>query len=562
MALPDVSALTAEQRRTAAWRVKGAPDIQPWPDLEYFNSEPCSRHEQVSPLCRRCGIILRRHQRVGASWMYLAGQGLLSDTMGSGKTAQVIAVLAMCRQSGELGLHNRAVVVCKAAAIHDPWGDELRRLAPGLSVFVADGDRDSRIAGYMGNWEVVVVSDRTFSPARGAKKSRDGDVEYLTQFPVGMLFFDDIDPMRNYTTETSYAINRLAGECTRVFGLHGTPLQKRITELWSFLQPVGGRAALGPVSRVRQRYVTQRKIYITVPDKNDPMGRRRVRRPVMVDNGLTDNKERIAEFQRAIAPLVLRRTAEDLDADTAMPAVQPNPVWLDLSARQRARYEDLRRGVLTRLTAAGEEVSYTEAAASFTRGWQICSGLAALDEGEGSDVSVKLDWVVDALTHDLADEKAVVFIYFKPNVAALSARLRDEGIEHVKFWSSETDKTVRHARLVRFREDPACRVLIGTTTIEQSLNLQSARHIIAVDTVLNPARMAQIVGRVRRQGSPFGTVYFHHLLARNTQEDGYLPLLRREQAMADAVWGEDSELWEGLTPAMLMRLVALGRAVA
>jgi SNF2 family DNA or RNA helicase len=560
--LPDVHALTPDQRRLAAWRVKGSSDITPWPELDWFNSAPCHRHEQLTPLCRQCGIVLRRHQRIGATWMYVGLPGLLTDTMGSGKTAQVIAVLAMCKQSGELGLHNRAVIVCKAAAIHDPWGDELRRLAPGLSVFVADGSREERRRGYMGPWEVVVVSDRTLSPARGKKKSRDGDVEDLLGFPVGLLFYDDIDPMRNPRTETSFAINRLAAGCTRVHGLHGTPLQKEITELWSFLQPVGGRSALGSLARVRQRYVTQRRKYIVKPDPKDPTGRRRIRVGIMVDNGLTDIPERIAEFRRLIAPLVLRRGPEDLDADVAMPAVQHNPVWVDLLPSQRARYEDLRRGVLRRLTASGEEVSYTEAAASFTRGWQICSGLAALDEGVSADVSVKLDWVVDALTHDLAGEKAVIFVYFKANVAALSQRLEAEGISHVKFWSAETDKRIRHMRLTRFRENPECQVLIGTTTIEQSLNLQVARHFIAVDTILNPARMSQLVHRVRRQGSPYGTVYFHHLLARDTQEDGYLPLLRREQAMADLVWDEESDIFQALTPAQLMRLVALGRPVA
>jgi SNF2 family DNA or RNA helicase len=542
--------------------VKALSDVQPWPELEWFNSAPCSQHQVVTPLCRKCGIVLRRHQRIGASWLDFVGRGLLSDTMGSGKTATSISLLAMLKERGELGLGNRAVIVCKAAAVHDPWGDELRRLVPGLSVFIADGDRDSRITGYMGPWEVTVVSDRTFSPSKGAKKARDGDVEYLMQFPVSTLFYDDIDPMRNPRTAASYAINRLANECSRVYGLHGTPLQKRITELWSFLQPLGGRSALGSEARVRQRYVTQRRKYISVPDPQDRTGRTRLRRAVMVDNGLTDNRERIEEFRAAVAPLVLRRTAADLDADVEMPAIQPNPVWVDLHPRQRARYEDLRRGVLTRLKASGEEVSYTEAAASFTRGWQICSGLAALDEGEGADVSVKLDWVVDTLTRDLADEKAVVFVYFRQNVAALGRRLDDEGIGHVKFWSAETDKQLRQRRLIQFREDPDCRVLVGTTTIEQSLNLQVARHLIAADTILNPARMAQLVGRVRRQGSPFGTVYFHHLLARNTQEDGYLPLLRREQAMADVVWGEESDIFQALTPAQLMRLVALGRVVA
>lgn len=559
MFLPDAASMSRDARHAAAEKIRGLDDIHPFPELPWFNSEPCDRHESLNILCRRCGIRLRKHQRIGASWMYLGLPGLLSDTMGSGKTAQVLAMLAMCKQSGELGLHNRAVIVCKAAAVWDPWGGELKRLLPGVHAYVADGDKDQRMRGYMGNWEVAVVSDRTFGGAHGAKHKRDGDVALLENFPVGTLIYDDIDPMRNHLTETSVAINRMAAQCTRVVGLHATPMQKRLTELWCFLQPVGGRVALGSLDRVRNRYVSVGSKTILTRDPTDPTGRKRVRRQAQVDSGITSNKARVQEFRDAIHPLVLRRTAKDIDGDVAMPAVQYNPVFLDLNPRQRTRYEELRRGTLRRLKETGEVVTQTEAAAAFTYGWQICSGLASIDEGPNADDSCKFDWTMDLLTGDLADEKAVVFVYFKNNVAALARRLKAEGIGGVLMWSAETDKRERARRLERFREDPACRVLIGTTTIEASLNLQVARQLIAADTILNPARMAQLVGRVARVGSPFPTVYVHHLLARQTQEDAYLPMLRREGEIADVVWGEKESLFTALTPRQIMRLVAYGK---
>ena len=49
----------------------------------------------------------------------------------------------------------------------------------GLDVFVADGSPEQRLRGYLGQWEVAVVSDRTFAPVRGAKQQRDGDVAVL-----------------------------------------------------------------------------------------------------------------------------------------------------------------------------------------------------------------------------------------------------------------------------------------------------------------------------------------------------------------------------------------------
>lgn len=547
------------QRERAGLFIKQQGDIQPWPDLKWFNSEPCERHApELNLLCSQCGIQLRKHQRVGASWMYFGIPGLLSDTVGSGKTAQVLAMLAMCKESGELGPHNRAVIICKAPAVADPWARELRRLVPDLAVFIADGDKAQRARGYMGNWEIAVVSDRTFSPAKGRQRGRDGDVAMLEQFPVGMLVYDDIDPMRNNATETAMAVNRLAARCTRVIGMHATPLQKRLTELWCFLEPVGGEARIGSLELVRSRYVAMSRKWITTTDRSDRRGRVPVRKPVYIESGITTSPARRRELRQAIAPIVLRRTAAQL-TDVHLPQLQFDPIFLDLSARQRARYDELREGTLRRLTEAGERVTQAEAGAAFTRGSQICSGLAALDTGPGADDSVKLDWVMDALTGDLDGEKAVVFVYFKPNVAALSRRLAGEGIDHVLMWSGETDKRARARRLQRFREDPDCRVLVGTTTIEASLNLQVARHLIAVDTILNPARMEQLAGRIRRQGSPYPMVFLHQLFARGTQEDAYLPMLRREAEIADVVWDETSDIYTALTPRQLMQLVALGR---
>ena len=560
MALPDAAPLTREQHEAASLRIKALKRISDPPDLAWFNSAPCARHKpDLDPLCSRCGIEPRNHQWVGAAWMYLGLPGLLSDTVGSGKTAQVILTLCMCKQSGELGYGNRAVIVCKPAALHDPWGEALRRLAPGLDVIIADGDPKQRRRLYGGQWEVAVVSERTFAPAGGAKNSRPGDVAVLCALgSVGILFYDDIDAMRTPGSRIGRALTRLAAQCTRVHGVHATPLQKRLMELYYFLVPVGGPDRLGGEARCRQRFVTQARKNITVPDPRDKTGRTKMRRTIWVDNGITKDKERVAEFRRAIAPLVLRRTAADL-GDVAMPEIQVNPVFLDLLPRQRARYEELRTGVLRRLRAGGQEITYAVAAQAFTRGQQICGGLASLDEGSAADCSAKLNWVMDALTGDLSEEKVVCFVYHKGNVAALSARLRAEKIGHVIMWSQMTDKKRRAERLRLFREDDRARVLIGTTTIEASLNLQVARHMIGVDTILNPARMTQLTGRIRRQGSRYPMVFFHHLLCRATQEDGYLPLLRREQEVADIVWDEQSDIFRALTPRQLMRMVAEGR---
>jgi SNF2 family DNA or RNA helicase len=67
--------------------------------------------------------------------------------------------------------------------------------------------------------------------------------------------------------------------------------------------------------------------------------------------------------------------------------------------------------------------------------------------------------------------------------------------------------------------------------------------------------MQQIAGRIRRDGSRYKSVYVHNLFARGTQEEGYLAVLRREQALADHIFGESNELFEALNPLALLELI-------
>lgn len=559
MIIPDVRRMSAAQRRHAAEAIRVPAMADPerfdfaLPRLDFFNYSPCRAHLAVDPACTDCGVEPRGYQRAGAAWLFASGHGLLADDMGTGKTIQCAMLFAMCLATGELSEHDRAVVACKAVAVPQ-WAAQLRRLLPSARVVTSAGAPVDRARAYLSPWDVAVVSDRVLVPQSGSKKTAEGDVELLCQLPVSTLVYDDLDACRHEGTQTHWAVQRLAARCKRVHGAHGTPLQKEIEELYTFLEPVGALRAFGTRSRFRNAYVKHEPVrfWVTKPDASDPTGRSRQEETRWKGSGV--RQEALPDFKARLAPLVLRRTAESLGGQ--LPDVVPCRTWVDLLPAQRSRYAELRKGVLRRITEAGENVTAIEAMQAYLRGAQICSGLAALDDGSHADVSVKLDWVTDKVTTELGEEKAVCFVYFRPNVAALSRRLTRLGVGHVVIWSEENDPRVRAERQRRFTEDPSCRVLIGTTAIEQSLNLQRARHLIAVDTIPNPARMAQLIGRVRRLGSSHSSVFFHHLLARGTQERRYPEALAREAGMAAAVWGESEDVFTAMTPLELMQMVA------
>lgn len=540
--LPDVRSLSTDRRHTMADRVRTLDDFT-LPDLDWFNSAPCERHPTLAdgqaqiPPCRRCGIAFRKHQRIGIAWLYLRGKGLIADQVGSGKTGQAAGLIALMKQVGELD--GPRVVIIVRPSVLGQWYDELNRFLPDLAVTIASGTAAARIDRYLESWDILLIGFQMFVK----------DAERLHHFNVGAVIVDDIDALRNRANQTAYAIKRLARAAARVVVLTGTPLQKRLPELHSVLEPVGGLALLGSETAFRRRFVREElhKVY------NARLGRIVVKKKIVGYRNLD-------EFKTLIAPLALRRTAADID-DVDLPVIAPpNNVYLDLYPAQRERYEQLRQGVMKIIKAEGARVKHTRAVAQFVYGAQICAGLTALGEPDRPGTSIKLDWVENIIVDgDLSEEKVVVFAQFTNTVAALAARLTAAGVGHAVIWGRDTDKDARRQATTRFWDDPDCRVLIGTSAIEQGLNLQVARHLINIDQLMNPARMQQLAGRIRRDGSAHKTVYIHNLLARATQEEGYLDVLAREQALADHVWNESNQLYERLNPLALLHLIGRSR---
>jgi len=550
----DVRNFSDQKREELAARLRVSTDFA-LPKLDVWNYSPCRQHaigwvekfwdeekqeerhrtvyDRPLPGCRKCGILFRQHQRVGIMWMYMKKRGLLADTMGTGKTIHAGGLLSMLHQTGELGSVGRALIIPRAPAIGQ-WNTELLRMMPNLNLAVAQADRKKRMELYAQPWDVMLISPQTFN----------NDHEVLRHnFDFSLLLTDDVDAMRNRSTDTAVNIKRLAREADRFFVMTGTPLQKRLAELWSTLEEVGGRQAFGPEDAFLKRHVTT----TTISEYDERTGLKTGSRTVPAYMNMREVKEKMA-------PMVLRRKVDDL-VDVNLPEVNVSDVFLDLYPAQRNKYNELRRGVLEIMKEQGSELKHITALTKIHYGAQICGGLATLGEADGPNTSVKMDWILDTLTGDLEDEKVVLFANYKNSVRTLQDRFRKAGIGFETVWGENPNKDARMRSQERFWDDPNCKVLIGTQAIEQSLNLQVARHLINMDMIMNPSRMAQLAGRIRRDGSAHKHVFVHNLLTINTQEQRYLPLLEREQALSDHIWDENNELFAQLDPMSLMKLI-------
>lgn len=528
----DLLETPEQSRRKLSLRIQAAHDVT-LPRLEGWNYGPCVHHEVPKVDCeyRACGGELFRIQRIGVSWMYVIGRGLLADFTGLGKTNQILALLTLMKMKGELT--SRAVVVCQNGAIGQ-WHKELKRWAPGLDAIAATGTPSTRYSHYSSNWDVCII---------GAEMLLRDERVFEHFAPLALLVADDVDPLRKTTNATNRTFSRLAAQSDRCIVINATPLQIRLQELYATAVPVGARDIFGSEYAFERRYVRMEKV------RTYGKGGR------IVWKDQTIGYRNMEEFVAKIRPIALRRTDEDAD-DVRMPKVlPPEDVWLDLTKAQRKKYEELRKGVLRIITEEGTEVKRAVAFAKITYGAEICASLTALGEPDGPEASVKLNWLEDKLTGDWIEKKIIVFSRFKGTIRALKSRLAARGIEVASIWGDEPSASVRTAAIDRFWNHPSCRVIVGTTAIARSHNLQISNVVVNFDTLLNPATMTQIVGRSKRAGSPHKHIYVFNLFCRDTQEDRYLEVLERRQALANYVWGEDSELYDSLSPFEMLQLI-------
>lgn len=526
-------------RKKWAEKLRTAKDID-FPELKFWNYSACQHHETPDPTCeyRRCGGDLFSHQKVGISWLYLRERGILADVMGTGKTNQIFGLLALLKQRGELG--GRALIVCQTPAAAQ-WLKEAARWVPGIHVegALSGMTKQQRIKRYSQNWEVFVVGYHLAMQ----------DLRILEKLAPDILVVDDVDPILNHANRTHRMLAMLSNYARRSIVINATIVQMRLQQLHAAGMLTDGIDIFGSLNRFENRYI--RKDPVTV--YNYAKGTKSVQLQVTGFKNMLELKEKVT-------PMILQRKYTDLD-DIHMPALMPpQDVWLELYPEQRKRYQELQASVKEMVIhkAEGSEIKALDARLKVGYGQRICAGLPALGEPDGPQASVKLDWLTHALKTEWTSEKVVVFIQNLATIEAFENRLEAAGIQSAKIWGREASATVREAEVERFRDDPNCRVLMGTAAIERSLNLQCSNIMVFVDLFLNPARVAQTVGRVRRVGSNFDRVFVFNLLTTNTQEERYKAVLGTRQALSDFVFSDSTELFDQLPPDQLLELIGVG----
>jgi superfamily II DNA or RNA helicase len=446
---------------------------------------------------------LRPYQVEGFHFLaHLAAQGfggVLADDMGLGKTVQTLAWLLQLRDAAAADPARaetpfRALVVCPKSVTHG-WLAETARFAPSLAVVAFHP------------LELGPASDTARAPLLVANYAQLRlHAEWFQSGAWDAVVLDEGQFIKNPTSQAAVAARALAARHRVV--LTGTPVENRLTDLWSlfaFAQP----GLLGPQATFRRQY-----------DDKDPAA--------------------LSRLHRRVRHFLLRRTKAQAAPD--LPPRTEDEIIVELEPAQRKLYDaELKRARAQLLgieTARALDKVRFNVLASLLRLRQICCHPALIDPAHAELPSAKLDALLERV-EELHEEghQVLVFSQFVEMLEIIRARLVAADIGHLML----TGQTENRAELVNtFQSDKTKTVfLLSLKAAGFGLNLTAASYAILYDPWWNPAVEAQAIDRTHRIGQT-RPVIAYRLLAENTIEQKIRALQQEKAALAAAVVQEES----------------------
>ncbi|UJR85126.1 Hypothetical protein I5071_72060 [Sandaracinus amylolyticus] len=422
---------------------------------------------------------LRDYQRAGFAWLArlasVEAGAVLADDMGLGKTVQALALLAHRASDGP-------ALVVAPTSLGDNWLREAERFAPSLRVRLHRGparhaalENDPPRAGdvLIASYDVVAL-----------------DEDALTALDFATLVLDEAQAIKNPEAQRTKAARALRARVR--IALTGTPLENRLSELWSIVSVVHP-GLLGPWEHFRARFA----------------------QPIEKDG----DKARLAALSELVRPYLLRRTKE-----VVTPELPPRIELVrdvELSDAERRLYDAERTRAITALAGADESQRF-RVLASITRLRELAcdASLVVPDASVASSKLASLMELIDEL--EGAGRKVLVFSQFVRLLENAASLLRARKTSYLQLDGS-TPAPERARRVEAFQRGEATVFLLSLKAGGTGLNLTAADTVVHLDPWWNPAVEDQASDRAHRIGQD-KPVTIVRLVTKDTIEESVLAL--------------------------------------
>jgi SNF2 family DNA or RNA helicase len=489
---------------------------------------------------------LRPYQERGFAWLDFLGElGLgacLADDMGLGKTAQLLALLvdernrngtAAVRQGRKsTGRRSQSavppapgptLVVCPMSLVGN-WQREAARFAPGLSVYVHHGPE--RATGKLftrGAAKADIVLTTYGLAAR--------DEKLLATVPWRRMVLDEAQQIKNSAARTTQSVRAVPAE--RRIAMTGTPVENRLSELWSIMQFLNP-GMLGSEKGFRERFAT----------------------PIERDG----DDEAAERLRRITAPFVLRRLKTDRSVIADLPDKLEMKEFCTLTREQASLYQAVVDDMLARIEEADGMERRGLVLATMVKLKQVCNHPAHF-LGDGSTLpgrSGKLTRLVEVLEEAVEEgDRALVFTQFTEMGTMLERHLRRHLGCDVLWLHGGVPKKKRDAMVETFQTDGGPPVfLLSLKAGGTGLNLTAATHVVHFDRWWNPAVENQATDRAFRIGQK-RNVQVRKFICGGTLEERIDEMIERKRELAERIVGSGEGWITEMSTAQLREVIAL-----
>lgn len=468
---------------------------------------------------------LRPYQERGFSWLaFLARMGMggcLADDMGLGKTVQFIAFLLHRLEEGQP--RGPALLVCPTSVVGN-WQREVARFAPGLKVLVHHGPQRLRGKKFVREAGACHLVLTTYSLAQR-------DERLLAEVEWDGVVLDEAQNIKNPAAKQTRSVKKLKAGYR--FALTGTPVENRLSELWSimdFLNP----GFLGPAADFNRRFALPIERY--------------------------GNQEKTRRLQQLVKPFILRRVKTDPRIIQDLPEKQESRVYCNLTREQATLYEAVVQEMMERIEEAEGMERRGLILSALTRLKQICNHPAQF-LGDGilaARRSGKMKRLLEMLEEVLAGgEKALIFTQFARMGEILKNHLQAHFGREVLFLHGGVGQRQRDHMVERFQQQSGPPFfVISLKAGGVGLNLTRANHVFHFDRWWNPAVEDQATDRAFRIGQKLN-VFVYKFVTSGTLEERIDQLIEEKKTLAASIVSGAEEWLTEMTTAELRELLTL-----
>jgi len=429
------------------------------------------------------------YQKVGASFLYKIGSGLIGDEPGLGKT---IMSLAVCEKA-----QAQKVLIFCPAAVKFQWEEEIKKfLSKDSKIVVINGTAKQRTRQwrsearfYIANYELLLR-----------------DFESIDSRIWDIIIADEATRISNPMAKQSKIIKKL--KATRKIAMTGTPVSNWANEVWNLVDFICP-GALGNYFSFLQRYCLKNQW------------------------GGIFGYQHMDELAAKLKRYMIRRLKVDVLPE--LPEKICTDIPFDLTEEEKKLYKQLKKEILFEIHKTDIDKIESPMTIQYTlvkmlRLRQLADSMELLGQNiQSSKLAVLSELLKDTLT---GDRKAIVFTQFAEMANILERELKDWAPLKISGETKDRQDIVN-----KFNNGEENKILIMTSAGQYGLNIQRASIIFHYDQEWSLAKMLQREGRAHRIGQK-ETVLVYNLLAKGTLDYYVKKVLHAKAELSAQVLGD------------------------